>query len=210
MDLIANASDLDELKLKILADKIKMETLFISMGQHFIKAKALTEHGKWLKWLEDNGEISAVTAQRMMKLAKLFTNESPVIHLGFTKALILSALLGFLSKEQIEAMLEEVHEINGAKKCVSDMCKRELEALVRSLRNQKAQSKPRIKLVEQAELIEEFDFGKNLERVKANIEKLLCYIVENSAEEGNYRNSLYDLCENTIEHLSPAELDETI
>ena len=134
--LISAPHDLDSITEKILFHKQQAEHSFIEMGKLLIEARKELPHGHWLTWLRSNIEISPVTAQRLMRLAEEFSNASPVTHLGFTKA---SILLG-LPKEERDAFLEESHEVNGVKKSVEDMSKRELEEVVRIRKKSRAKT----------------------------------------------------------------------
>ena len=120
----ANLGDITE---QILSHKHRIEQSFIEMGKLLIEAKKELPHGHWLPWLSSNVEVSAVTAQRLMRLAEEFSNASPVTQLGYTKASILLKL----PKNEIGNFMEETHEINGREKSVADMSKRELEMIVR-------------------------------------------------------------------------------
>jgi len=212
-----NCIDLNGLIDKILFHKQQSEQSFIEMGKLLNEAKTLIGRGNWLRWLSDNIEISPVTAQRYMRLAKMFSNTSPVTHLGYTKAAMLLAL----REDEIGDFVDEPHEVNGVLKEVCDMSKRELADVINSHRpatKTKASSlkkpmkqaytiadlcvAPKMEVAEPTDPVDAF--YAHLEFVQDGIEDMLGCI-EKLEEDTDIRDKLVDelrdLCEKTLESI---------
>lgn len=99
----------------------------VDIGNRLLEAKAQLPHGEWLPWLEEKAEFSISQANRFMRLAKEYSNSSPVTNLGTRKAL---ALLAF-EPEDRDAFAAESHVVNGEEKTVEDMTAKELEQAIR-------------------------------------------------------------------------------
>ncbi len=99
----------------------------LQIGRRLIEAKAQLEHGEWRVWLSEKVEFSEASAQRFMRLAREYSNPSPVTDLGPSKALLLLAL----PENEREEFATQKHEVNGIEKTVSEMSKRELEKVIR-------------------------------------------------------------------------------
>lgn len=99
----------------------------VEIGNRLLEAKAQLGHGEWLPWLEEKAQFSVAQAQRFMRLAKEYSNTSPVTNLGMRKAL---ALLAFEPEER-EAFAAEPHVVDGEEKTVEEMTSRELERAIR-------------------------------------------------------------------------------
>lgn len=95
----------------------------LGIGQRLIEAKAMLSHGEWGVWLAEHVNYSERSAQRLMRLAREWTNPSALTGLGAAKAL---ALLTLPSEER-EAFLAVPHEVDGEEKAVVDMTTRELQ-----------------------------------------------------------------------------------
>lgn len=95
----------------------------LGIGQRLIEAKAMLSHGEWSAWLAENVNYSERSAQRLMRLAREWTNPTALSDLGAAKAL---ALLTLPSEER-EAFLAAPHEVDGEEKAVVDMTTRELQ-----------------------------------------------------------------------------------
>jgi len=119
--------DIEVITAEIQFYKKQAGESILEIGKRLNEAKEQLEHGEWLGWLETKVEFSDATAQRFMRLAREFTNPSPVTDFGSTKALILLAL----PPAERDAFVEETHVVNGEEKPVFDMSKRELEKAVR-------------------------------------------------------------------------------
>lgn len=73
--------EIEEIKhlIEVAAQKLDTATGYnvqrlnacVEVGKRFIDLKAKLGHGRWIKWLESNIGVSAVTTSRWMKLAKL-------------------------------------------------------------------------------------------------------------------------------------------
>ena len=194
------------------------EENYIEVGKLLIEAKKKLPHGQWLPWLRDNIEISAVTAQRFMRLAEEFSNASPVTHLGFTKASILITL----QPEERDAFIEKRHEINGTVKSVEEMSKRELESVVRE-RKKTQKSIPAateskkdfsVKTVDgnrSGTYVEQetdtpsddaYNIKKEIEEARALIERILIFILEKSEDQdcdiNQYEVAMGNVCQNIL------------
>jgi DNA repair exonuclease SbcCD ATPase subunit len=124
---LAERRDIDVITAEIQFYKTQAGEAILEIGKRLNEAKDQLDHGEWLDWLRDRVEFSDATAQRFMRLAREYTNPSPVTDLGSSKALILLAL----PPDEREAFADETHAVNGEDKTVSDMSKRELEKAVR-------------------------------------------------------------------------------
>lgn len=99
----------------------------LGMGSCLIEIKAKLSHGEWLTWLEEEGDCTERAAQRLMRLAREFSNPTALSDLGATKALKLLVL----PPEEREIFMSELHIVDGEEKTVADMTSRELEKAIR-------------------------------------------------------------------------------
>lgn len=99
----------------------------LEIGKRLIEAKERLPHGEWGDWLEEEVEFSERVAQRFIQLAKEYPNPSPVTDLSYTKLLVLLAV----PEDDRAAFIAAPHTVNGAEKTVSEMSKRELEAVIK-------------------------------------------------------------------------------
>lgn len=99
----------------------------MEIGKRLNEAKSQLQHGEWTEWLKEKVEFSEASAQRFMRLAKEYSNPSPVTDLGASKALLLLAI----PEVDREEFLNEKHIVNGEEKSVSEMSKRELEKVIK-------------------------------------------------------------------------------
>lgn len=149
-------------------------TAILEIGKRLIEAKALLNHGEWGEWLEQKVDFSEVTAQRFMRLAKEYSNPSPVTVLGASKALILLALPG----SERDEFMNEKHTVNGVEKSVDEMSKRELEKAVKerneALKREADISKRLEELTDELERVKESEAEGDalLEKAQAEIEEL--------------------------------------
>ncbi len=149
-------------------------TAILEIGKRLIEAKALLNHGEWGEWLEQKVDFSEVTAQRFMRLAKEYSNPSPVTVLGASKALILLALPG----SERDEFMSEKHTVNGVEKSVDEMSKRELEKAVKerneALKREADISKRLEELTDELERVKESEAEGDalLEKAQAEIEEL--------------------------------------
>ena len=100
----------------------------IEIGRCLIEAKAQLEHGQWTSWLAEKAEISHMQARRFMQLAREYgANCSALNNLGYAKALALLAV----PAEERDEFIEAPHVVNGQKKTVEQMTRRELEKAIK-------------------------------------------------------------------------------
>ena len=84
--------DIETITAEILQLKEDAGNAILGIGQRLIEAKAMLSHGEWLPWLTERVEFSERAAQRLMKLAREWSNPTVLSDLGATKALTLLAL----------------------------------------------------------------------------------------------------------------------
>lgn len=119
--------DIETITGEILEAKRVGGEAILTIGRGLIEAKAMLEHGEWLTWLSEKIEFSERQAQRLMKIAREYSNPTLVSDLGARKALQLLAL----SEAEREEFLTETHQVNGEEKAVIDMTSRELEKAIK-------------------------------------------------------------------------------
>lgn len=124
---ITEVRPIEVITTEILLFKQQAGAAILEIGKRLIEAKEQLQHGEWLPWLEEQVEFSEATAQRFMRLAKEYSNPSPVTDLGVSKALVLLAL----PASERDEFVGEKHMVNGEEKSVSEMSKRELEKVIR-------------------------------------------------------------------------------
>lgn len=146
----------------------------LEIGKRLNEAKSLLNHGEWGEWLAEKVDFSEATAQRFMRLAKEYSNPSPVTDLGVSKALVLLALPDF----ERDGFVSEKHTVNGEEKAVAEMSKRELEQAVKekneALKRESETKQKLEKLESELAAVKESEEESNalLEDAKAEIEKL--------------------------------------
>lgn len=96
----------------------------LGIGQRLIEAKAMLSHGEWGAWLAEHVNYSERSAQRLMRLAREWSNPTALSDLGAAKALALLTL----PPDDREAFLAEPHVVDGEEKRVVDMTSRQLQA----------------------------------------------------------------------------------
>lgn len=118
---------IEEITADILrAQQVGGEAL-LTIGKGLIDAKEKLNHGEWLDWLTERVNYSPRMAQKLMKLAREWTNANALTHLGAAKAFALLVL----PEDERENFLAEPHQVDGEEKTVIDMTSRELEKAVR-------------------------------------------------------------------------------
>lgn len=123
--------DVKEIAAAIISRKGTIVQSFLEIGNLLIEAKEqLTKHGQWMKWLDNEVNISYRMAERYMQLARAYANSTSVTDLGMTKALALLAL----PEAQRESFISEPHEVNGQQKTVSDMSVREIRHVIHEIK----------------------------------------------------------------------------
>lgn len=121
--------DIEFITKEILHNKERAGEAIIEIGKLLIEAKKKLNHGEWLPWLRNKVDFSEVTAQRYMRIAKEFSNPSLAMHsnLDYTKASVLLSL----PVDKRKNFIIESHNVNGIKKNISEMSRRELINSVR-------------------------------------------------------------------------------
>ena len=112
---------------EIIFYKHQAGAAIIEIGNRLIEAKEQLKHGEWLPWLEEKIDFSEKAATNFMRIAREYSNQQSIADLGTGKAL---ALLALPASER-DDFIEEIHEVKGEKKTVSNMTTKELETAVR-------------------------------------------------------------------------------
>ena len=135
--------ELQEIRESIEGCQKNIEQSFMEMGKLLLRAKELHgRHGKWLDWLRDNVDMSVCKAQRLMKIAERFGDEAPELHLGYSKLYILTAI----PDDSYVEFVKGLYEVDGTRKTVQDMSKKELQGVVRDwLHEKKSSATPKAK-----------------------------------------------------------------
>lgn len=113
----------------------------LTIGRCLIEAKDMLPHGEWKNWLVDRVEFSERSAQRLMRLAREWSNPTTLSDLGASKALALLAL----PPEEREQFVVENNVI--------DMSARQLEQAIKErdeARKEAEQAKADASTAEQA------------------------------------------------------------
>lgn len=118
---------IEEITQEILQAQQTGGEALLTIGKGLIEAKAKLNHGEWLEWLTERVNYSPRSAQKLMKLAREWTNASTLTHLGASKAFALLVL----PEDEREAFLAGTHTVDGEEKTVIDMSARELEKALR-------------------------------------------------------------------------------
>lgn len=119
--------NIEKTTAEILILKDQTAQNIIEIGRRLIEVKERLEHGEYLKWLKEKVDFTERTAQRFVKVATVFSNTTPVSHLGTRKLL---ALAGLDEEDRQEVM---------KKNKVEDMTTRELERVVKEKKEIKKQ-----------------------------------------------------------------------
>lgn len=119
--------NIEKTTAEILILKDQTAQNIIEIGRRLIEVKERLEHGEYLKWLKEKVDFTERTAQRFVKVATVFSNTTPVSHLGTRKLL---ALAGLDEEDRQEVMKENK---------VEDMTTRELERVVKEKKEIKKQ-----------------------------------------------------------------------
>lgn len=152
----------------------------LEIGKRLNEAKAQLDHGEWTAWLSEKVEFSEASAQRFMRLAREYSNPSPVTDLGPSKALLLLAL----PENEREDFAAQKHMVNGEEKTVSEMSKRELEKVIKerdeaekmAQEHQKTAEQLRKELLEAKETAEAARF--QLREAKEELEEIQKHPIE--------------------------------
>lgn len=126
-ELSTNVQRVETITTEILQHKRQVAHSFIQIGLLLDEARGrLKKEGQRLYWLKNSVDISPRMAQRYIQVAQAFPDATAMSHLGMTKALALLAL----PEAQRENFINELHEVNGKQKTVSNMSVRELHRAI--------------------------------------------------------------------------------
>ena len=92
MDKPAEGRTIEVITDEILDAKRTGGEAILTIGRCLIEAKDMLPHGEWTTWLVDRVEFSERSAQRIMRLAREWSNPTALSDLGVTKAFTLLAL----------------------------------------------------------------------------------------------------------------------
>lgn len=119
MDKPAEGRTIEVITDEILDAKRTGGEAILTIGRCLIEAKDMLPHGEWKNWLVDRVEFSERSAQRLMRLAREWSNPTTLSDLGASKALSLLAL----PPEEREQFVAENNVI--------DMSARQLEQAIK-------------------------------------------------------------------------------
>lgn len=119
MDKPAEGRTIEVITDEILDAKRAGGEAILTIGRCLIEAKDMLPHGEWKNWLVDRVEFSERSAQRLMRLAREWSNPTTLSDLGASKALSLLAL----PPEEREQFVAENNVI--------DMSARQLEQAIK-------------------------------------------------------------------------------
>ncbi len=119
MNELTEKRSIDTITTEILFYKQQAGTAFLEIGKRLAEAKEQLNHGEWLAWLKEKVDFSVSMANKLMRVAKEFSNSESIPNLGVTKAL---ALLSVPAEER-EEFAEAVH--------AEDISVRELKDAIR-------------------------------------------------------------------------------
>ena len=92
MDKPTEGRTIEAITGEILDAKRAGGEAILTIGRCLIEAKDMLPHGEWKNWLVDRVEFSERSAQRLMRLAREWSNPTTLSDLGASKALALLAL----------------------------------------------------------------------------------------------------------------------
>ena len=99
-----NATALPQLELEIKFYLGQTAQNIIEVGKRLIQAKSLVNHGHWQNWLQNNFQLSQMTANRFMNVAERFSKIN--IDVSF-KPTQMIALLSLPDAEETEKFIAE-------------------------------------------------------------------------------------------------------
>lgn len=141
MTKAADDRTIEAITSEILDAKRAGGEAILTIGRCLIEAKDMLPHGEWKNWLVDRVEFSERSAQRLMRLAREWSNPTTLSDLGASKALALLAL----PPEERDHFVSENNVI--------DMSARQLEQAIKELaeaRKAAEQAKAEASTAEQA------------------------------------------------------------
>ena len=122
---------LDKLRQRIEELQETYDQSYLEIGRVLIQARDVYKgHGDWIRWLKENVPFSVRHAQRLIRVAEMFSDATLVSRMGLTssKAYILTRL----GKDDVDHFLNGglYFRVGGESKSVKNMTKRELELAV--------------------------------------------------------------------------------
>ena len=134
-DVVVDKRPIELITTEINFYKVQGAQAIIEIGKRLKEAKEQLQHGEWLKWLENEVEFTDRTAQNFIRIAEEFTNTKALSYLGYTKCLNLLAL----EPNEREEFVNTTHNVNGLHKTVEEMSTREMQELIKELKEAKAE-----------------------------------------------------------------------
>lgn len=193
--------NLDSIAERIKSFNGQVETSYLEIGKLLNEAKGkFGSHGSWIVWLRENTDIRVGTAQRLMRIAREFSNTSPVALLGYTKA----SMMLSLSEAEREAITKALHVIDGKPKSLESMSKRELEKIIRNRKKAKAAKSTK----EQKDVNPEKAFQTTFKSTKSSIDNMLISLSELDTDLDvldERCNLLRNLCQDTLQKIEQTE-----
>lgn len=208
--LAAISPDKSDQELSIIKERIiqyqkDCEQSYLEIGRLLLEVKRIKPHGRWIRWIKDNTELSTCKAQRLVRVATWVDgNEAPVPHLDFSKAYILSRLTG----SNLESFL---HDSDKYAKSIESMTKRELEDAVRNHLKSNGHKSPSTRGSQQvnSHASAEDDFLDRFDRIKSDVSKLANLVENNSAGCGAFAADLCELCQEIIQQFSSDDVEDS-
>lgn len=214
-----DSSGQDQVKLTAISTKLlqlqeENSRSYLEQGRLLLEAKSLfCKHGAWLEWLKEHTSFSARQAQRLMRVAEWFGETTPVSHLDFTKAYILTRI----PKPKVNDFLKQYQTTDADVEPLSviqAMSKRELEdAIHKFLRS--ALPGPRTRKGEKTEADSPAALSADsaldeLCRLETAIFGLVENIIEHRVDEAEYDTLISEirrLCEDTLGKLPSDDVE---
>ena len=198
-------SRLAEIEEAILKQQDTIDNSFIEIGRLLLEAKSyLCKHGEWILWLEKNVDMPVCKAQRLMRIAKRFSEKAPELYWGYTKLYILAAI----PEERYDEFISSKHDVNGEMKSVHELSKNELQKVVRAWLGKSNKNAPKN---ETSSTSARDPIAVRLDSLKACADELFSVI---DSEDGCLDTSLPELsdlrnvCKYILARLSEAGLEE--
>lgn len=129
-ELPANSAlELEQIKAEIAQYQETNTGSLLEIGRLLVRTKEICgAYGSWLDWLKSNVDISVRQAQRLMRMANWFGDATPVSHLDFSKAYILTRL----PKAKVNDFLKQYGTDDAEPlSVIQNMSKRDLEKAIR-------------------------------------------------------------------------------
>lgn len=134
---IQKTQSIETITSEILLLKQQTAVNMIEIGKRLTQAKDSLPHGEWGKWLAERVDFSDRTAQRIMQVAREFSNTSALTGLSPTKVF---ALLD-LPPEEREEFTQQTHELpSGESKTVDQMSTRQVQEAIKAQKEAEAKA----------------------------------------------------------------------